>query len=169
MTQTSLSRAHGRGGVMARMLILLSSVCLAAGLLTPMLETQRLIFFSQAHSLIDVTRALLENENYLLGLVILVFSVLFPIAKAFYLSAVNAGWAHGRSALIWVDRLGKWSMLDVLIAGLIVFTLSGDRAVRIAEQPGLYFFTIAIFGLMIASGLIVRDTRNANQQADSRS
>lgn len=160
MADATLERPHGRGGVIARLLILLSSVCLAAGLLTPMLETQRLIFFSQAHSLIDVTRALLENENYLLGLVILIFSILFPIAKAIYLAAINAGWAHGRSALVWADRLGKWSMLDVLIVGLIVFALSGDRAIRITEQPGLYFFTAAIFGLMISSGLIMRDTRS---------
>jgi len=160
MANATLSRPHGRGGVIARLLILLSTVCLAAGLLTPMLETRRMVFFSDAHSLIDVTRALLDNENYLLGLVILIFSILFPIAKAVYLAAVNAGWAHGQSALVWVDRLGKWSMLDVLIAGLIVFALSGDRAIRITEQPGLYFFTAAIFGLMISSGLILRDARS---------
>ena len=157
MADTSMMRAHGRGGVAARALILVSGVCLAAGLLTPMLETRRLIFFSDAHSLIDVTRALLEGGQLLLGLVILVFSILFPIGKTIYLAAVNAGWARGQSVLRWVDRLGKWSMLDVLIAALIVFTLSGDRAIEIAEQPGLYFFTAAIFGLMIASGLIVRD------------
>lgn len=158
MADTSIPRAHGRGGVLARLLILVSSICLAAGLLTPMLETRRLIFFHDAHSLLDVTRALLENGQLLLGLVILVFSILFPIGKALYLAAVNAGWAHGRSVLIWVDRLGKWSMMDVLIAAIIVFTLSGDRAIRITEQPGLYFFTAAIIGLMIASGLIVRDS-----------
>ena len=157
MADATLSRPHGRGGAIARLLILLSTVCLAAGILTPTLETRRMVFFSDAHSLIDVTRALLENENYLLGLVILIFSILFPIAKAIYLAAVNAGWAHGQSALVWVDRLGKWSMLDVLIAGLIVFALSGDRAIRITEQPGLYFFTAAIFGLMISSGLITRE------------
>jgi paraquat-inducible protein A len=160
MTDATLARPHGRGGVIARLLILLSSVCLAAGLLSPMLETRRLVFFSDAHSLIDVTRALLENENYLLGLVILIFSILFPIGKAIYLAGVNAGWAHGRTALVWVDRLGKWSMLDVVIAGLIVFALSGDQAIRITEQPGLYFFTGAIFGLMISSGLIMRDVQN---------
>jgi len=160
MTDATLARPHGRGGVIARLLILLSSVCLAAGLLSPMLETRRLVFFSDAHSLIGVARALLENENYLLGLVILIFSILFPIGKAIYLAGVNAGWAHGRTALVWVDRLGKWSMLDVVIAGLIVFALSGDQAIRITEQPGLYFFTVAIFGLMISSGLIMRDVQN---------
>jgi len=159
MAETSIQRAHGRGGVLARVLILLSGVCLAAGLMTPMLEARRLIFFTESHSLLDVTRALFENESYLLGTVILVFSILFPIVKTFYLAAVNAGWAHGRSALTWVDRLGKWSMMDVLIAALIVFTLSGDRAIRIIEQPGLYFFTAAIFGLMISSGLITNDRR----------
>ena len=159
MAETGFSDAHGRGGVIARVLILLSSVCLAAGLMTPMLETRRLIFFHEAHSLLDVTRALLENGQLLLGTVILVFSVLFPIGKAVYLAAVNAGWTHGRSVLIWVDRLGKWSMMDVLIAAIIVFSLSGDRAIGITEQPGLYFFTAAIIGLMIASGLIVRDAR----------
>ena len=159
MAETSIQRAHGRGGVLARVLILLSGVCLVAGLMTPMLEARRLIFFTESHSLLDVTRALFENESYLLGTVILVFSILFTIAKTFYLAAVNAGWAHGRSALNWVDRLGKWSMMDVLIAALIVFTLSGDRAIRIIEQPGLYFFTAAIFGLMISSGLITNDRR----------
>ncbi|WP_421791698.1 paraquat-inducible protein A [Hyphobacterium sp.] len=157
MADTSISRTHGRGGVAARLLILVSAVCLAAGLLSPMLETRRLIFFTDAHSLIDVTRALLETGQYLLGLVILVFSILFPIGKAIYLSAVNAGWARGRSALVWVDRLGKWSMIDVFIAAIIVFTLSGDRAIQIFEQPGLYFFTAAITGLMISSGLIAND------------
>lgn len=159
MAETGIVRAHGRGGVAARLLILVSTVCLAAGLLSPMLATRRLVFFTDAHSLIDVTRALLENQNYLLGLVILVFSILFPTGKAIYLAAVNAGWARGESALTWVDRFGKWSMMDVLIAALIVFSLSGDRAIQIMEQPGLYFFTAAIFGLMIASGLILKDAR----------
>ncbi|GJL97514.1 MAG: hypothetical protein DHS20C06_13310 [Hyphobacterium sp.] len=157
MTEIGIERAHGRGGVTARLLILISIVCLAAGLLSPMLATRRLVFFTDAHSLIDVTRALLENQNYLLGIVILVFSILFPVGKAIYLAAVNAGWAHGRNALSWVDRFGKWSMMDVLIAAIIVFSLSGDRAIQIMEQPGLYFFTAAIFGLMIASGLILKD------------
>ena len=157
MADTSIPRPHGRGGVAARLLILLSSVCLAAGLLSPMLETRRLIFFTDAHSLIDVTRALLETGQYLLGIVILVFSILFPVGKALYLAAVNVGWAQGRTALTWVDRLGKWSMIDVFIAAIIVFALSGDRAIQIFEQPGLYFFTAAIFGLMIASGLVARD------------
>jgi len=154
---------NGTGGALARALLLLGIILLPLGLTLPMLETQRFIFWRDAYSLIDVARALIQGEDWLLATVVIVFSMAFPVLKALALirlHLVAPGSVSRREARL-VETLGKWTMMDVLIAALVVFTLGRSGVASAAELPGLYFFTASAACLMLASGRIAAGHRQA--------
>jgi paraquat-inducible protein A len=60
----------------------------------------------------------------------------------------------------WAERLGKWSLTDVLVIAILIVVWSGP-SLELAVQPGLWFFAASAGLLMLASGLIARDHRRA--------
>ncbi len=149
---------HGPGGATARAFLVLSLITLPLGLVLPMMETTRLLVFNQTYSLLDAVASLFRSGEAFLASVILVFSILTPSVKALALWLMHVfPPTRSAGALRLIERLGKWSMMDVLIAALVVFLLSGQASVSAASLPGLYLFSIAAISLMIASGRMSAD------------
>ncbi|EFG9152757.1 paraquat-inducible protein A, partial [Escherichia coli] len=61
--------------------LLAASFCLALGLTLPLVRLDRLYFFSDQPSLLQMTAGLWSGGEYLLALVVGLFSIVFPIAK----------------------------------------------------------------------------------------
>lgn len=106
-----------------------------------------LYFFYQSKSALQLIGTLLRQQNWVVGLSLILFSVLFPLAKT------SITWlAAARPALIqrkWFQRvvltLGKWSMADVFVVAVFLgFLAFGNMQVGVPTQsqvlPGLYFF-----------------------------
>lgn len=148
------------GGALARAVLILALAFLPLGLILPVLETTRLWVFKSSYSLIDTVRALINEGEVALGLLIAVFSLLTPAAKAIAVTALHLRQAgSGAGALArWVERLGKWSLTDVLVVALLIVLASGT-GLDLAAEPGLWFFAASAVLLMIASDLVVRDLR----------
>jgi paraquat-inducible protein A len=92
---------------------------------------------------------MLRGGNVAIGLVLLFFSVLFPIAKLIALRAalhdLRAGREQTRLAPI-ATRLGKFSMVDVFVLALLVITAKsfpGGSTVEI--RWGAWAFAAAAF------------------------
>lgn len=158
---------HGPGGATGRVLLVCGIALLPLGVLLPMLETRRLFFFRDSYSLVEVAQSLIASEEWLLGGVIIAFCLVFPTLKAMLLVRMHFSPPPKvkDSHLLWLERLGKWSMLDVLVAALIVVGFSRNGVVSASSLPGLYFFSTAAILLMLASGLIVRDLRRTRSSA----
>ena len=74
----------------------------------------------QTFSLIGGIGHLLHDGDLLIGGVLLVFSVLFPVGKlaaTLYLIQANPLLARRHAAML--SHLGKWSMLDVFVAEVV--------------------------------------------------
>ena len=97
---------------------------------------------------------LLRDGQTFLGLVVLVFSILFPIVKLLYLLLVStlpaAELRRHAKRLKAIEWIGKWSMHDVLVLALTIFFLKSQGVYDAASLPGVYFFTAAVV-LMILS------------------
>ena len=147
---------HGAGGALARAALILAAIALPLGIWLPMLEAQRLVFFREAYSLFEVAWSLVDTRSYLLAGTVIVFSMIFPVAKLLTLIWLHVAPPHlvPRRALYWIEMLGKWTMMDVLIAALFVFTIGRGGLSSLGEQPGVWFFTFAALMLMLASGRI---------------
>ena len=142
--------------VTVQLLLLLSTALLLVGIFSPLLSLSKFWIFSSETSLASAIQQLLRHGEWFLGIVILVFSVLFPIAKnllSFYLVHIPN---HPRTPL-WMARLsklGKWSMLDVFIVALIISAAKLGAIAHAEAQYGLYLLLAAnLLSLALSSFL----------------
>ena len=69
--------------------IIAAAVCLALGISLPILKLTKFMFWSSEYSLISTVEVLLKQGQTFLGLVVLVFSIVFPVVKLLYLLLVS--------------------------------------------------------------------------------
>lgn len=134
----------------------------AAGISTPFFTTVRLWFFRESHSLLSTVYQLGKDGEWFLCAIVGLFSVVFPAAKLTALiRAVNhADPAHAAETLTVVDKLGKWSMLDVFALAVFVVAVKLGGLVTARLAPGAYSFVISVILAMIATMLLRRELRS---------
>lgn len=123
---------------------MLALLVLLVGLTTPMIEIDarikemtfmllgenisfhdQVIFF-QSKSIVDVVRILVETGKFdsaLVGILILVFSIVFPIGKLLATKAYllgNARWRANKFIQFFAFKSGKWSMADVNVVAIFM-------------------------------------------------
>ncbi|MEO1191775.1 MAG: paraquat-inducible protein A [Pseudomonadota bacterium] len=129
-------------------LLALSSVLLLAGWLAPIMTVEAFIFLGDEVSILDSVWRLLTSGEIFLFVVILLFSIVFPLAKlgmAFYLWFLAPVTRPGfLKTLHWIELLGKWSMLDVFVVALIVVALQISIVSDVSVHAGIYLFTLAV-------------------------
>lgn len=105
---------------------------------------------------------LFRGGEFFLGALLLLFSVIFPLWKLGVVWATLQSQRYGEDSqemLKFVDKLGKYSMLDVLVLALIVVTikgLPGGTAVHIGW--GMYAFAFGVLLSLIVPSLIREKT-----------
>lgn len=150
------------GGGLARALIILAAVFLPLGLMLPVLETTRLWVFKDSYSLIDTVRGLIDSGEIALALLIGTFSIFTPTLKLVLVTWLHLSNPRGNTGLArWVERLGKWSLTDVLVIAVLIVVWSGT-GLQLTTQPGLWFFALSAILLMLASGLVGKGGNSAS-------
>ena len=175
--------------------VLLALVILAAGVTAPMIEidarfqkvnflligekiefNDQVIFF-QSKSIMDVVKILLDTrkvDSVLVGILILVFSVVFPVAKLLSTQIYLAGNERVRKYKLlrfFAFKSGKWSMADVYVIAvfmayigfqgildnqLAVLNVETESLVSISTnntslQPGyILFIAFVLFSLLLS-------------------
>jgi len=181
------------------MSVLMALITLIIGLGAPMIEIdarikelsfeligKHLIFndqviFYQSKSIIDVVHILITNgkaDSIFVGILILIFSVIFPITKLLstkiYLLG-NEKWKKNKVIYFFAFKSGKWSMADVMVVAIFMayigfkgildnqlkhLNLKTKSLETIATnetslQPGfILFIAYVIFGLIL--GVILK-------------
>ncbi|GAB5471576.1 MAG: hypothetical protein Kilf2KO_46060 [Rhodospirillales bacterium] len=129
-------------------LLVLASLLLALGWVTPIMTVETLVFLGDEVSILDSVWRLLTSGEVFLFVVIFLFSVIFPLAKlavAFYLWFLAPVTKPGfLKTLRWIEILGKWSMLDVFVVALIVVALQISIVSDVSVHAGIYLFTLAV-------------------------
>ncbi len=128
-----------------------------AALATPFLETESLLGRTKLYSLPRSVELMWSARLYALALLVVAFSIVFPFAK---LAVLWRAWRSPAPSerllrqLAFVERFGKWSMLDVFIVCLLL-SLTGDQYF-IAGRPlvGLPFFLAAIVISMLCGEVL---------------
>ena len=131
-----------------------AAVCLALGISLPILKLTKFMFWTSEYSLLTTVEVLIRQGQMFLGLVVLLFSIVFPIVKLLYLLLVStlpaAELRRHSKRLKAIEWIGKWSMHDVLVLALTIFFLKSQGVYDAASLPAVYFFTGAV-ALMILS------------------
>ncbi len=145
------------------MLVPLAALLNVIALFMPFLDLRR-GFSTDSYSLPRSVELLWRKQLYVLAAIVVVFSVLFPLAKLAVLLRIltTALPARARRAqLELLERLGKWSMLDVFLVCLMIALANDQLLVGASPRYGILCFTLAIALSMGASGAM-----NAREHRD---
>lgn len=142
---------HSRRATAA--LALSALILYVPAILLPMMRLETLGHSTEA-SILQGVNSLLATRHYFVGGVILVFSLILPPLKLLALLLLSSGRLPGaRQARLyhWVELLGRWGMLDVLVvAVLVAFVKLGDVA-QIRPGVGLILFAGCVLLSLLSS------------------
>ena len=114
----------------------------------------------QSKSISSTITKLFYQSNYIVGMLVLIFSVLIPLFKGILITTYGflkeTGFAKKMVHLI--EHIGKWSMADVFIVAVLVvfFSTKQDIHTSIKIEIGLYFFISYVLLSMIGSTLLTQ-------------
>jgi paraquat-inducible protein A len=134
-------------------LLLVSFALNVTALAIPFMDLRRGLSTND-YSLPRSVQLLWQKGLYVLAGVIVVFSVCFPFAKLGLMAAIVFGRLEPRRQGPWlafVERYGKWSMVDVFIVCLMIALANDQLFIGAKPRIGILCFTVAIVISMVCS------------------
>lgn len=129
------------------LILLVASISFGLGISLPLMQFEKLYFFTETPSLISIIAGLWTDGEILLSIVVIAFSIVFPIIKLF--TAFQAVFLD-ENASGWTAALAKWSMMDVLLVAIAVFAAKTSGLANAISQPGLWFFAISAIAVAVS-------------------
>lgn len=123
-------------------------------ILLPILEIEKLGHHSES-SLLFGTIELLRQGDWFVGIVVLLFSVVFPLVKIVLLLELSLlGLLHrqhkARTYRV-MEFVGKWSMMDVMLLAFMVMLVKLGSLVQFHFGPAVWAFVLCVAMSMLAS------------------
>jgi paraquat-inducible protein A len=158
-------------------LIIAAAVCYIPANLMPVMITNT-VTSVEVDTIISGTVLLYMTGSWHLALIVLIASVMIPLAKlaalAYLLIAVqrrSIGDRHGRARLYrLVEFVGRWSMLDVFVITFTVALIQLKPLMSIKPGAGVLFFAAVVVLTMIAAETfdprLIWDSNNKENKND---
>ncbi|WP_300038490.1 paraquat-inducible protein A [uncultured Roseobacter sp.] len=139
-------------------MLLMGLICYIPANLYPMLRT-RTLFSVQQDTIVGGAISFIEYGSYFVAAVILIASVVIPLAKfmaigflAISVTRPSSVSAHQRQLLFEVvEYIGRWSMIDIFVVAIMSSLVQLNTLV--AVQPGIasLFFALSVIFTMLAA------------------
>jgi paraquat-inducible protein A len=139
-------------------LILAAAICYIPANILPVLNTIT-VTSAEDDTILDGVVLLYTTGSWPLALIVLIASVVIPLAKLIALSylllSVQHRTAVGRHERVRLYRLveivGRWSMLDVFVDTFTVALIQLQPLMSVKPGPGVIFFAAVVVLTMIAA------------------
>ena len=138
-------------------MILVSLYFNIMALTTPFLTIHRTLEFDETYSLFGSVKLMWEYKLYIIAILIIGFSIIFPFIKliALFIVCYLIKGAKARFRIITtIEALAKWSMLDVFIVCILLILTDHQTFVSSEPKIGVYYFLLAIFISILCSILV---------------
>jgi paraquat-inducible protein A len=142
---------------------------LGAGVIGPFMAVTTLGVQS-SYSLLETVEHLFHHRQNTLGVVVLLFSIIFPLSKIIFIVLVATHLAPlsdavRRRLLAISEKTARFSMVDVMVVALLIVVLKveGFAEVEVAWGTGCFFGSVL---LSILAGLMVDTSRFAGTPRD---
>lgn len=123
-------------------------------ILCPILRIEKL-GHQQESSILSGTLELLSHGSWLVGGIVLLFSVIFPLTKIVLLLELSLleflHRRHKAMTLRVMEHVGKWSMMDVMLLALLVMLVKLGSLVEFQFGPAVIAFIACVATSMVAS------------------
>ncbi len=132
--------------------------CYIPANLYPMLETRTLVS-SQSDTIVGGAVELAHHGNWGVAIIILVASVLIPVAKFLALAGLAIGvWRGSRRSqtrrhLLYeiVEYIGRWSMIDVFVVAILSSLVQLQALATITPGRASLFFALSVIFTMLSA------------------
>jgi paraquat-inducible protein A len=145
---SELAASRTAAAAMAALLLFFPAILL------PILEIERLGHRHHS-SILTGTMDLLTHGNWFVGVVVLVFSIVFPLLKIVMLLELSLLELLHRRHKAATDRImefaGKWSMMDVMLLAFMVMLVKLGSLVDFHFGPAVVAFVLCVAMSMVAS------------------
>lgn len=135
-------------------------VLFITGVFFPFFHVTSFWMFHDAVSVFSGIVTLFREDEYFLFVVLTLFTLVFPSIKLALLGVIWAEREHDltrvRQLHRWVEKLGKWSMLDVFVVAILIVALKSAAVAELHIGLGLYFFTFSVIITQFASALVAQ-------------
>ncbi len=144
---------------LALLLLLLCAVGLGFGLTLPTVSFHKVGSDVEIYSILTGVTSMWDDGNWILAPIIFLFSAVFPSAKLVLLAAVLTG--RGKPAVRlrvtrFLDRHGKWSMLDVFVVTAFVASIRLGLIAHAVSDVGIHVFGATVLASMLCCHLVLR-------------
>lgn len=137
---------------------LVGFACYIPANLYPMLETRTLVS-SQSDTIVGGAVELAHHGNWGVAAIILIASVLIPIAKFLVLGGLAIGvWygpkaSEGRRHFLYeiVEYIGRWSMIDVFVVAILSSLVQLQSIASITPGRASLFFALSVIFTMLSA------------------
>ena len=145
-TRTQAQPAVSIWDVISEMALYASTALILTGLILPSIWKPNTFGFGGAeYNLYGIVQTLFESGLPFLGLVVIFFSGIFPIAKTLTAAIIFRQGAQPSPKLaLLLNLLGKWSMLDVFLAALLIGISQISIYIGFETRAGLYYFAAGV-------------------------
>lgn len=138
--------------------LVLGVVAFIAGITLPMMTLTKLVWFDNTFTVLSGIGALLADETFALGMLLMMFSVIFPAVKFAGMFAyiliyppLPRGLVQFQSLL---GKVAKFSMLDVFVVALMLMVVKLGALADVDIHGGIYWFTLAVI-VSMSAGLAI--------------
>lgn len=135
-------------------LYLASIVFFVLGMIHPIMSTTMFLLSKKEIYLIDSVEFFFDEGELFIGLLILIFTFIFPILKYIYLGLKLIGiqFKGSKISAIIIDIINKWAMLDVFVVALIIINMKMNSAlINSTLKAGASYFAASVLLLMVCS------------------
>ena len=117
-------------------------------LFLPLITVSKFFVLKNTISMVSSLIDLLREGEWLLFLVIFLFSIVLPCLKLFFIYVLLNQWDKVGESTIKIIKLihtlGRWGMLDVFVLALIIVSIKLGIFAQVKIHFGLYLFTITV-------------------------
>jgi len=143
-----------------RLILVVILLCLGAGLSAPIITLEKFYFFNNTVSIFSGLLELISEGQILLFVIIVLFSIIFPVLKIFVLNKLLSPSLNSnqslRQYLSWMHHYGKWSMLDVFVVAILIAAVKLGTVANMQLHYGLYLFAGAVLLTMFVTARVVK-------------
>lgn len=130
-------------------------ICYPVGIGLPVLQIRQMGYLHEA-SIWTGTVELLSRGQWFVGGVVLICSLVVPILKLtgllFLIYRADPAYAAAHASIYrWIERLGRWGMIDVLLVAILVAAVKIGDWVSVSPGPGAMAFGACVLFSLLAS------------------
>jgi len=137
-----------------------SIITLGIGLFAPILTFKKLLFYKSTVSIYSVLTGLFQEKEFILFLIVVVFSVIFPVTKNFMIALIRYMRSEPTEAmnkrLHYLSQISKWSMLDVFLVALLVVIVRLGVLGKVEVRWGIFVFAASVILSSLATSRLLK-------------